>query len=114
MENKPNSSNKSQRNKSRKIYSESFRSDAIALARREGVTITQVAKDLGISRPQLSRWVSQDRISKGETVPHSNGSAALISQLREENRQLKRELARVSEEREILRKATAFFARENR
>ena len=93
--------------KSHAPYPEAFRADAVALARRSGKSIAEVAGDLGISGESLRKWVQQTKVDAGEGPP-----GALTTEEREELRRLRRENKTLQMEREILRKAAAFFARE--
>lgn len=86
-------------------YPEEFRVEAIRLAKTSGETIAQVAKDLGISDQTLRNWVKQDDVDRGKTPGLTSEERTELGQLRRENRKLR-------EEREILRKAAAFFATE--
>ncbi|MEU5029429.1 transposase, partial [Streptomyces milbemycinicus] len=69
-----------------KRYSEEFKRDAIALARSSSKTITEVARDLGVSPESLRGWVRRDRIDAGE-----GGAGDLTSAEREELRRLRRQ-----------------------
>jgi len=93
--------------KSHPPYAESFRADAVALVRRTGKPIAEVAADLGVSGESLRKWVQQAKIDAGEGPP-----GALTTDEREELRQLRRQVKTLEMEREILRKAAAFFAKE--
>ena len=93
--------------KTRPPYPESFRADAVALVQRTGKPITEVAADLGVSGESLRKWVQQARIDAGEGPP-----GALTTDEREELRRLRRENKTLQLEREILKKAAAFFAKE--
>ena len=81
-----------------------FKQRAVELYNASGATFAAVARDPGMDDGPLSKWA---RAANNETpgVPEAN-----IFQAREENRRLKRELARVREENEALLKASAFFA----
>jgi transposase len=68
--------------------------------------VAQIAKDLGIAESGLRRWVAQAERDSGKR------DDGLTTPLREELRRLRRENARLRQEKEILRKAAAFFARE--
>ena len=88
-------------------YSPEFRRDAVALVRSTGRPINQVARELGLSHETLRNWVKRDRIDRGQGEP----GELTISQL-EELRQLRRRVVELEAEREILRRAAAYFAKE--
>ena len=91
----------------RRAFTEDFKAGAVRLVLDEGKTIAQVARDLDLNANSVSTWVSQARAdrSKGKTGITSEERAEL-ARLRKENRELRME-------REILKKAAAFFAKEN-
>ncbi|MGW5692776.1 transposase [Streptomyces asiaticus] len=89
-------------------YSEEFKRDAIALARSSEKTITEVARDLGVSPESLRGWVNRDRIDQG-----GGTLGELTSAEREELRRLRRQNAEQQKTIEILKKATAFFAKDS-
>jgi transposase len=91
--------------KSRPPYPAEFRREAIELYRLSGKSMNQVAADLGISDMTLRNWVKQADVDAGKR-------AGLTSEEREELRALRRENRTLKMEREILKKAAAFFARE--
>ncbi len=93
--------------KTRPPYAESSRADAVALVRSSGKPIREVAADLGVSGESLRKWVQQAKVDAGDGPP-----GALTSDEREERRRLRRENKTLLMEREILKKATAFFAKE--
>lgn len=86
-------------------YPPEFRAEAIRLARQPGQTIRGVARDLGVSNETLRLWIRQARIDRGET-------GGLSSDERTELSHLRRRVKTLETEREILKKAAAFFARE--
>jgi transposase len=88
-----------------RIYPAEFRRDAVALVRSSDKTVTQVAKELGLNRETLRQWVKQDRIDQGELE-------GLTTSERDELRRLRREVAELRIERDLLVKAAAFFAKE--
>ena len=90
-----------------KRYSKEFQEEAIQLALRSK-SIDQTARDLGIPISTLHGWVQ--RLSKKQHPSDIQDAKAL----HEELKQLRKELGRVKEERDILKKATAYFARESR
>jgi transposase len=85
-------------------HSVEFRSEAVRLALTSGLTRKQLAADLGIGFSTLNKWVQQDRHKDLMSGPHEDQDKEL-ARLRKENRILR-------EEREILKKATVFFARQ--
>ena len=91
--------------RSRPPYPPEFRAEAIRLAKSSGESIGRIAKDLGISDQTLRNWVNQDDVDAGRR-------SGLTSDERVRMRELERENRRLREEREILRKAAAFFATE--
>ena len=74
---------------------------------RLGRIVAEVAVDLGVSNESLRKWVQQAKVDAGKGPP-----GALTTEEREELRRLRRENRKLQMEREILRKAAAFFARE--
>jgi transposase len=89
----------------RRNHSNEFKMEAVRLAQRGEVPIRQVAKDLGIAESLLHKWISQ-------FGKKSDGSQ-LTANEHDELIRLRRELRIVKEERDILKKATAFFARQS-
>ena len=87
-------------------YSDEFRQGAVALVLTEGRSVKQAAADLGMPENTLNVWVSQARHAKGVFVPAEQKD--LATRVRE----LDAECRRLKLERDILKKATAFFAKE--
>ena len=86
-------------------YPKEFREGALQLVREGERPIAQIAHDLGIAESCLRRWIKQAELDSGKRED------GLATGDREELRRLRRENARLKQE-EILRKAAAFFARE--
>ena len=92
--------------RTRPPYPEEFRREAVALVRREGRTVRDVAESLGVSQQSLRAWLKRTQLDSRERQD------GLTSDQREELRRLKAENRRLRQEREILKRAVAFFARE--
>ena len=84
-------------------YDPEFRRQAVELVRRGDRTIPELARDLGVSQQSLRNWSKQVDVDEGRRE-------GLTSDEREELRRLRRENRILQEEREILKKAAAFFA----
>ena len=86
-------------------YPREFRRDAAALVIEQKRTVAEVARELGVVEQTLGNWVRQERVDRGarEGTP---------TELREENTRLRREVKRLQMERDLLKKATAFWVRE--
>lgn len=96
--------------KKKKKYSEAFRRQTVRLADQPDRTATDVARELGIHPGQIYNWRTQfNKLSKGQftVVDGTNYSVAET----EEIRKLKKEIAELKEERDFLKKATAYFAK---
>ena len=91
----------------RRRYSREFKEEAVELASRPDVTIKDVADDLGIHRSVLERWCRAANTTDQEPFPGKGQPRD------EEVARLRRELAQVKKERDFLRDAAAFFARES-
>jgi len=92
----------------RRRFSDEFKAEAVALVLDQDMTAAQVARDLDLTESTLGRWVHQARIDRGEGEPDQ-----LTTCEREELSRLRRENRVLREERAILKKAAAFFAKEN-
>src|SRR5690348_8910793 len=88
-------------------YPPEFRAEAVRLARSSEKSIPAIAGDLGISAEALRHWLRQAATDEGQGQPGD-----LTSAEREELRRLRREVKVLQQEREILRKAAAYFAKE--
>jgi transposase len=92
----------------RRKFSDEFKREAVRMATQPGVTKSQVGRELGINANLLGRWCRDFA---------ANGAAAFPGQGKprdEEMAALKRELSRVKKERDFLREAATFFARESK
>lgn len=98
----------------RRQFTAEFKIEAVRMANDSGKPISQVARELGIRPDMLRTWKrqagSRSGLAPGDVFP---GNGKLTSQ-EEEIRQLRREVERLKQERDILKKAAAFFAREVR
>ena len=84
-------------------YGDEFKRDAVHQITVRGYPVREVSRRLGVSTYSLYKWLKLFGEPTQKTVVNHEA----------ENRRLKRELARVTEERDILKKATAYFARES-
>lgn len=89
-----------------KNYTKEFKAEAAKLVSERGYTQIEAARSLGIPKSCIQRWVKGD---KRAFPPHKNAGVNDS----EEVKQLKKEIERLRMEREILKKAAAFFAKEN-
>ncbi len=89
-------------------FSEEFKRDAVRLVVEEGYTFKSAATAIGVSDQSLRAWHA-----KFAPPPEPCGENATVAELREENQRLRRQLKRAELEREILKKATAYFAKES-
>jgi transposase len=92
--------------KSHRPYPAEFRAEAIRLVRQGGQPVVEIARRLEVTTETLRLWVRQAAIDEG--LRHDG----LTTHETEEMRQLRREVRQLREEREILVKAAAFFAKE--
>ncbi len=93
--------------KVRKEYTPQQKAEAVEIVTATNQSIRQVARNLGIAESSLSRWV---RESKG--VAPATASASLTPEERQELVQLRRQVKQLEMERDFLKKAAAFFARD--
>jgi len=92
----------------RRRFSAEYKAETVRLVQRSGKSIGQMALELGIGETALRRWVEQTEVEAGR-----GAEGALKRSEREELVELRRENRRLRLEREILKKATAFFAKES-
>jgi transposase len=96
--------------KVQKVYTREFKEEAVRLAQTSGKSITQVARELGISDTSIHPWRKELTQHGKEAFPGSGHQAPL----EEENRRLKRELERVQQERDLVKKVVSIFSRDSR
>ncbi len=92
----------------RRTFTEEFKADAVRLCKAGGQSMGEVARRLDLTETSLRAWVRQAEIDAGKGTPE-----ALTTVEREELSELRRRVKRLEMEREILKKAAAFFAKEN-
>ena len=95
----------------RRQFSREFKIEAVRQVRTSGRPATAIAKELGIGRDLLYHWMRQVNLASLEEAFPGHGR---VTPDDEELRALRRENARLREEREILKKAAAFFVKESR
>jgi transposase len=91
----------------RRSFTEEFKAGAVRLVLDEGKTVSQVGRDLDVSQSVVGNWVKQARADR------SNGKTGLTTEERSELVKLRREVRELRLQRDILKKAAAFFARES-
>lgn len=96
--------------KEKKKYTKEFKLDAISLVKDQGYTRIEAAKSLGIDRQLIGRWLKEEEMAGGESF---RGQGQLSPE-QLEIRRLKEENKRLKMEKEILKKAAAFFAQETK
>jgi transposase len=90
----------------RRKFSDEFKRDAVEIVNSSGKSIAQVARELGIYDSTLGSWVKQDEIDRGVRDGVSTSDREEVTELRREN-------ARLRMERELLKRAVAFWVRES-
>ena len=92
--------------RTRRSFPKEFKADAVALVLDERRSIASVARSLGIGESNLGNWVRQARVDRGEREGLTTGERTELAQLRRENAQLRME-------RDLLKRATAFWVKES-
>ena len=92
----------------RRQFSEEFKAGAVRLVLEEGKTVGAVARELDLTASALSLWVKHAQAAR------TKGKSGLMKEEREELARLRKENRILAEERDILKKATAFFAKQSR
>ena len=91
----------------RRSFTKEFKAEVVALVRQEGNTAASVARDLDLTETAVREWVKQADIDDGHRDGLTSGERDELALLRRENRRLQQDV-------EILKRATAFFAKETR
>jgi transposase len=94
--------------KKRRLFTAEQKADAVRIVEQSDKPISQIAKELGISESALRKWVNQTRIDE-----KGSPQGALTTSERQELVQLRRDVKRLEQERAFLKKAAAFFAKDN-
>jgi transposase len=92
----------------RRAFTTEFKAEAVRLVRDSGKSVPTVARELDLTETALRSWVRQAEVDAGRGAP-----GALTSEEREELGRLRRETRTLRMERDILKKAAAFFAKES-
>ena len=100
--------------KKNKKYTSEFKQEAIKLALSSERSVSATAKELAIPEGTLNTWIHNAKKSGAYTVTTSEGEVnhVNVAQLLEENKQLKKRLSHVEQEKAILKKAATYFAME--
>jgi transposase-like protein len=93
----------------RRQFTDEFKKDTIRLIRESGKTVAEIARDLDLSESAVRNWLTQAEIDEGR-----GDQGELTTAERQELQRLRRENKQLQMEREILKKAAAFFAKESR
>jgi transposase len=92
----------------RKYYPDEFKREAVRLATIPGNTMTSVARELGVHRTLIRHWINNAQAGRFDVAPGTPINPPVLSELE----QLRRELAKVRLERDILKKALGYFAKD--
>jgi transposase len=90
-------------------YTPEFRAEAVKVVLAQGLSLAEAAKRLSVPKGTLANWVASAKASKGVAAP----GARTVAELEAELKQVRKELAEARLERDLLKKATAYFARES-
>ncbi len=93
----------------RRSFTKAYKAEVVALIRKSGKSVGGVSRELGLTETAVRRWVEQAEIDSG-----GGPAGALTTAEREELAQLRKRVKTLEMEREILKKATAFFAKESK
>jgi transposase len=96
-------------------YTPEFKTQAVHLATQPGNTISQIARDLGMDSQLLGRWIKHSKTATAEQRPAFTGRGnPALSDQKHRIKALEHELAIVKQEREILKAAAKYFAKETK
>jgi transposase len=96
-----------QQRRPRRSFTPQFKAEVVDLCRNSGKSIAEVCRDLDLTETAVRRWVHQAEVDAGRREGLSSSEREELARLRKENRVLR-------EERDLLKRATAFFVRETR
>lgn len=91
----------------RRSFSKEYKADVVELCRTSDKSVSQICRDLDLTETVVRRWIAQDDVDAGKREGLTTSEREELVRLRKENRVLR-------EERDILKRATAFFAKETR
>jgi transposase len=94
--------------RARRRFSDEFKAGAVRLVLEEGKSVSEVARELDLTASALRLWVTHAQAER------TKGKSGLMKEEREELARLRKEVRILAEERDILKKATAFFAKHSR
>ena len=94
----------------KQVYTTEFQAEAVRLVLEEGLPVTEAARRISVPKGTLTHWVIKVRKGRALTAPSGRTP---VSDLEAENARLRRELAETRMERDLLKKAAAYFARES-
>jgi transposase len=94
-------------------YTNEFKQATIKLA-MDSASITATAKNIGVPEATLHTWVRNAKLSREQTIKHDDGTVnhVNVTSILDENKQLKKKLARLEQEKAILKNAAKYFAAE--
>lgn len=95
--------------KTRRQYSDEYKAEAVRLISNSGKPVSQIARELGVDTNVLHRWMREER--EAGAAGKARGT---VKAEQEELARLRRELTRVTQERDFLKRAAAFFAKEHK
>ncbi len=95
--------------KTRRSFTKEYKAEVVELVRKSGKTVGAICRDLDLTETAVRRWVQQAEVDSG-----AGPAGALTTAEREEFAALRKRVKTLEMEREILKKATAFFAKESK